>query len=27
LLPDHGHLSLALAHYGRLLDDLLARAG
>jgi pimeloyl-ACP methyl ester carboxylesterase len=23
LLPDHGHLSLALAHYGQLLDDLL----
>jgi pimeloyl-ACP methyl ester carboxylesterase len=27
LLPDHGHLSLALAHYGQLLDDLLAHAG
>ncbi len=24
LLPDHGHLSLALGHYGQLLDDLLA---
>jgi pimeloyl-ACP methyl ester carboxylesterase len=27
LLPDHGHLSLAIADYGRLLDDLLATAG
>ena len=25
LLPDHGHLSLALGHYGELLDDLIAR--
>lgn len=24
LLPDHGHLSLALGHYGALLDDLIA---
>ncbi len=24
LLPDHGHLSLALAHYGQLLDDLVS---
>jgi len=24
LLPDHGHMSLALGHYGELLDDLLA---
>jgi pimeloyl-ACP methyl ester carboxylesterase len=23
LLPDEGHLSLVIAHYGRLLDDLL----
>ena len=26
LLPDHGHLSLALGHYGALLDDLVASA-
>jgi pimeloyl-ACP methyl ester carboxylesterase len=24
LLPDHGHLSLALGHYGEMLDDLVA---
>ena len=24
LLSDHGHLSLALGHYGELLDDLIA---
>jgi pimeloyl-ACP methyl ester carboxylesterase len=27
LLADHGHLSLALDHYGELLDDLIASAG
>jgi pimeloyl-ACP methyl ester carboxylesterase len=27
LLPDHGHLSLALGHYGELLDDLRAADG
>jgi pimeloyl-ACP methyl ester carboxylesterase len=27
LLPDHGHLSLALALYGEILDDLIANAG
>jgi hypothetical protein len=27
LLPDHGHLSLALALYGEILDDLMASAG
>ena len=27
LLSDHGHLSLAVAHYGEVLDDLLSRAG
>jgi pimeloyl-ACP methyl ester carboxylesterase len=27
LLADHGHLSLALGHYGELLDDLLAAGG
>jgi pimeloyl-ACP methyl ester carboxylesterase len=26
LLPDHGHLSLSLALYGDILDDLIARA-
>jgi pimeloyl-ACP methyl ester carboxylesterase len=27
LLPDHGHMSLALGHYGEILDDLLAGGG
>jgi pimeloyl-ACP methyl ester carboxylesterase len=26
LLPDHGHMSLALSHYGEILDDLIAGA-